>query len=171
MQLMTHPFRALFLLFVFSGFAWTQGAMAAPPINDAAALAELKTGKGVFLVDINGPKKTAFYLETILGTYQGMKSQGVTPDFVLVFIGPTVQYLSTEPSDELEFEYQAELQSIATSVEALNTLGVRLEVCAVATRVFGIDNTTILPGMHMVGDGFISLIGWQSQGYRLVPVF
>ncbi|ODU00321.1 MAG: hypothetical protein ABS89_09155 [Thiobacillus sp. SCN 63-1177] len=47
----------------------------------------------------------------------------------------------------------------------------RHEVCAVATRVFNVDNATILPGMQLVGDGFISLIGWQTQGYKLVPLF
>jgi hypothetical protein len=44
-------------------------------------------------------------------------------------------------------------------------------VCSVATRVFGIDNNTILSGMKPVSDGFISLIGYQAQGYHLVPVF
>jgi len=29
----------------------------------------------------------------------------------------------------------------------------------------------ILPGMTLVGDGFISLIGYQAQGYHLVPVY
>ena len=140
-------------------------------INDAAALAGLEVGKGVFLIDFTNPKKTAFYLDVIRGTHAGMLKQGVEPDFVLVFIGKTVAYLTTKPGDELEFEYQDELQSIASSVEALHQGGVRMEVCAVATRVFGIDNDTILPGMDMVGDGFISLIGWQNQGYKLVPIF
>jgi hypothetical protein len=44
-------------------------------------------------------------------------------------------------------------------------------VCAVATKVVGVDNQTILPEMKVVGDGFISLIGWQTQGYKLVPIF
>jgi hypothetical protein len=25
--------------------------------------------------------------------------------------------------------------------------------------------------MDVVGDGFISLIGWQTQGHKLVPIF
>ena len=141
------------------------------PINDAAALADLKVGKGVFLIDFNSPKKTAFYLDIIRGTHAGMRRQGVEPDFVLVFIGPTVAYMTTEPSEELALEYGDELQSIADSVAALHELGVRMEVCAVACQVFGIDVDTVLPGMHVVGDGFISLIGWQSQGYKLVPIF
>lgn len=142
-----------------------------PVINDRAALADLKAGKGVFLVDIGDAKKLKFYLEVIQGTYKGMKDQGVDPDFVLVFIGPSVKYLSTSPSAEIEQAVGDVLMEIESNVEALASLGVRQEVCAVATRVFGIDNKTILPGMSLVADGFISLIGYQAQGYHLVPVY
>jgi len=117
------------------------------------------------------PKKTAFYLDIIKGTHEGFVKQNVKPDMVLVFIGKTVEYLTTKPSDELALEFETELKSISQKVEELQALGVRMEVCAVATKVFGIDNDTILPGMKVVGDGFISLIGWQTQGYKLVPIF
>jgi intracellular sulfur oxidation DsrE/DsrF family protein len=140
-------------------------------IDDAAALGDLKTGKGVFLVDIGEPKKLNFYLEVIQGTYKGMKNQGVEPDFILVFIGPSVKYLSTSSSEGTELVADGILMEIESNVEALAALGVRQEVCAVATRVFGIDNKTLLPGLTLVGDGFISLIGYQSQGYHLVPVY
>lgn len=142
-----------------------------PVINDRAALADLKTGKGVFLVDIGEPGKLNFYLEVIQGTFKGMKSQGVEPDFVLVYIGPSVKYLTTSPSAEAEEAAGGVLLEIESSVAKLASLGVRQEICAVATRVFGIDNDTVLPGLTLVGDGFISLIGYQAQGYHLVPVF
>jgi intracellular sulfur oxidation DsrE/DsrF family protein len=140
-------------------------------INDKASLADLKIGKGVFLVDIGDPKKLNFYLEVIQGTHKGMVDQGVEPDFILVYIGPSVKYLTTEPSAEAEEEAGGVLLDLESNVAKLAELGVRQEVCAVATRVFGIDNDTVFPGMTLVGDGFISLIGWQEQGYRLVPVF
>ena len=140
-------------------------------INDQAALGDLKTGKGVFLVDIGDPKKLNFYLEVIQGTYKGMKSQGVEPDFILVYIGPSVKYLTTSPSDAVENEAGGILLDIESNVASLVELGVRQEICAVATRVFGIDNKTLVSGLTLVGDGFISLIGYQAQGYHLVPVF
>lgn len=140
-------------------------------INDQAALGDLKVGKGVFLVDIGEAKKLNFYLEVIQGSYKGMKEQGVEPEFILVFIGPSVKYLSTSPSPETEQEAGGVLLDIESNVEALAALGVKQEVCAVATRVFGIDNKTLLAGLTSVGDGFISLIGYQSQGYHLVPVY
>ena len=142
-----------------------------PATNDRAALAGLDVGRGVFLVDIGDANTLNLYLRLIQGTYQGMKEQGVKPDFVLVFIGPSVKFLSTSPSPEIEQAAGGVLMEIESSVEALASLGVRQEVCSVATRVFGIDNKTILPGMKPVSDGFISLIGYQAQGYHLVPVF
>lgn len=146
-------------------------SLAVAETKDTAALGDLKQGKGVFLVDIGEPGKLAFYLKAIQGTHQGMKAQGVTPDFILVYIGPSVKYLTTKPDDDLVFEHQDALESIAESVAALGELGVRQEICAVATRAFAIDNGALLPALSLVGDGFISLIGWQAQGYHLVPVF
>ncbi len=144
---------------------------AEPVIDDRSSLSDLKVGKGVFLVDIGNAKKLNFYLEVIQGTYKGMKAQGVEPDFILVYIGPSVKYLSSAPSSETEQEAGGLLLEIESNVEALAELGIRQEVCAVATRVFGIDNKTIFSDLTLVGDGFISLIGYQSQGYHLVPVF
>ena len=147
-------------------------APAAPAtIDDSAALAGVTETKSVFLIDFTDAKKTAFYMDIIRGTHDGLVRQGVTPNMVLVFIGPTVQYLTTEPTDELAMEFEGELKSIAASVKALKEKGVRMEVCAVATDVFGVDNATVLPEMDVVGDGFISLIGWQTQGHKLVPIF
>jgi len=142
-----------------------------PEINDKTALSDLKIGKGVFLVDIGDAKKLNFYLEVIQGTYQGMKSQGVEPDFVLVYIGPSVKYLTTSPSAEVEEATGDVLLDIESNVDKLAVLGVKQEICAVATRVFKIDNNALYPGLTLVGDGFISLIGYQAQGYHLVPVF
>ena len=161
--------RSLYALLLLFG---SQHLLAgSPAINDQAALADLKVGKGVFLVDIGDAKKLNFYLEVIQGTYKGMRDQGVKPDFILVYIGPSVKYLTSSPSDETEEAVGPLLMDIEANVAKLAALGVRQEICAVATRVFGINNKTILPGLTLVGDGFISLIGYQAQGYHQVPVF
>ncbi len=149
----------------------TAATATADDIDDSAALGELQRGQGVFLVDIGDPNKLAFYLEVIEGTHANLVRQDVEPDFVLVYIGPSVKYLTTTPDENIEFEHAEALSRIAASTQRLGELGVRQEICAVATRVFGIDNETVLPDLTLVGDGFVSLIGWQAQGYHLVPVF
>ena len=153
------------------GLALLLPAHADTPANDARALGDLERGQGVFLVDIGDPGKLAFYLEVIEGTHANLLRQDVTPDFVLVYIGPSVKYLSRTPDEDALFEHHDALERIAASIARLEALGVRQEVCAVATRVFGIENDSLLPGLSLVGDGFVSLIGWQAQGYHLVPVF
>ena len=140
-------------------------------INDKVALNGIKEAKSVFLIDFTNVKKTAFYLNIIEGTHKGFVSQGVKPDMVLVFIGETVKYLSTKPDEAFEMENEEDLISIQKSIKTLASLGVRMEVCAVATKVFNVDNSTIPKEMNVIADGFISLIGWQTQGYKLVPIF
>ena len=90
---------------------------------------------------------------------------------VLVFIGETVKYLSTKQDEAFEMENEEDLISIQKSIKTFASLGVRMEVCAVATKVFNVDNNTIPKEMNVIADGFISLIAWQTQGYKLVPIF
>lgn len=167
-----HTLKALVVILFTAFVTWHGAVPAAEPISDSAALNGVKEAKAVFLVDIGNAKKTALYLD-IIGdsTHARLERQGVKPDFVLVFIGPTVKFITTKPEDEIALEFEDELKSIASSVKRLDDLGVRMEVCSVATEVFGIRNETLLPEMDLVGDGFVSVIGWQAQGYQLVPVY
>ncbi|WP_122893085.1 DsrE family protein [Arcobacter peruensis] len=143
----------------------------AKEINDSAALNGIKEAKSVFLIDFTDVKTTAFYMKIIEGTHKGFTDQGVKPKMVLVFIGKTVKFLSTQQDEAFEMENEEELNSIQESIKNFSKLGVRMEVCAVATKVFNIDNNTIPKEMDIVADGFISLIGWQTQDYKLVPIF
>lgn len=139
--------------------------------NDSVALNGIKEAKGVFLIDFKTAKKTAFYMDLIVGTYEGLKRQGVEPEMVVVVIGPTVQFLSKEAKPELAFEYEESFDSIQRSIQALAERNVRIEICAIATDVFKVDNDKLPQVLDVVADGFISLIGWQTQNYKLVPVF
>ena len=159
----------MFVIILFAGQASVMAG--AVTINDASALGKLKTGKGVFLVDIGDVKKLNFYLEIIQGTHKSMQRQGVKADFVLVYIGPSVKYLSNKSAEKNPDVDEALLMKIEANIEALADLGVRQEVCSVATEVFGIKNDSLFEDLKIVGDGFISLIGYQQQGYHLVPVF
>jgi intracellular sulfur oxidation DsrE/DsrF family protein len=159
------------VLFFIATLALFNSTIYASEINDKASLNGIKEAKGVFLIDFTDVRTTAFYLKIIEGTHKGFIKQGVKPDLVLVFIGKTVKYLSTEQDEAFELENEDHLMSIQNSIQNLSEAGVRLEVCAVATKVFNIDNKNIPKEMNIVADGFISLIGWQTQGYKLVPIF
>ena len=61
-------------------------------------------------------------------------------------------------------------EEIRELVAELKKKGVRIEVCAVATRVFKVDNSALIPDILLVGNVLTSLIGYQNKGYALIPV-
>lgn len=139
--------------------------------NDAAALKGVKQGKGIFLLNVDSPQKAALYLSIISDTHKTMAEQKVKPDFIIVFVGSTVRFLTTSPDAELAGKQQDALSSIAASITELKKKGVRMEICEIATNFFKVPNDKLLPELKLIGNGFTSLIGYQSKGYGLVPIF
>ena len=56
-------------------------------------------------------------------------------------------------------------------VAALDAMGVRLEACGVALKGMDLEPSDVISEVHPVGNGYISAIGYQAQGYALVPVY
>lgn len=153
-------------------FSLTVGMDAwAGQVTDAAALKGVKQGKGIFLIDLDSPQKTALYLNIIKDTHESMIAQKTKPDFIVVFIGPTVRFLTAEPDVALGAKPQESLASIAASIKALKAKGVKMEVCQVATTFFKVPTDSLLPELTLINNGFISLIGYQAKGYGLIPIF
>ena len=152
------------LAFALTLVAW--GVPAASMADEGqAALAGLDAVKAVFLVNQGSPAATARYLKGVQATLSMLAEEGVKPSAVLVFLGKPVQYITTQPDESIAAEHGKELASIAESITGLQSLGARMEVCTAATRHFGVDNATLLPGMFTVPNGLVSLIGWQAKGY------
>jgi len=137
--------------------------------NDVPSIAAMKTAKGVYFLNIDHPRMLAGYLKAVEATHttRGPK-MNLKLDPVVVVIGPTVQFLTNKPLDKFALEFPKELASIKKSVAALHNAGVRFEVCEVAAQTFGVEKTSFFSEMHFVSDGFLSLIGWQEQGYSLI---
>ncbi|MFZ2224467.1 MAG: DsrE family protein [Candidatus Deferrimicrobium sp.] len=145
------------LVFSLSGMGLAWGD-AAP--NDRDALKGLDTCKVIFDVRISDPEKMIFNLELIKETLEGMRRQGVKPVMIAAFRGPGVKLLGREGTTE----------EIRDLIVELNKKGVRMEVCAVATRVFKVDNSALVPDVVLDGNVLTSLIGYQNKGYALIPV-
>lgn len=55
-------------------------------------------------------------------------------------------------------------------IQELAKQGVRFEACAIATRLFHVDNASMISDVKVVGNTFISLIGYQAKGYAVIPI-
>jgi intracellular sulfur oxidation DsrE/DsrF family protein len=87
-----------------------------------------------------------------------------------VFIGPSVKLISKN-REGFSPEDQKSLDEIANTISAMSKDGINLEICLVAAKVFNVDPASVLPEIKRVGNGWISMIGYQAQGYSLVPVY
>lgn len=144
-------------------------AQAATVIDDSAALQGVQSAKGLFDVAVSEADSLEFYLKVIQRTYDDMVRQGQKPDLVIAFRGPAVRLINTEIWSFSE-EDQETLKRASVLLARLKELGVTLEACSVATELFKVDNATILPEIHVVGNTFVSLIGYQAKGYGVVPI-
>lgn len=146
------------LALAFSGLTTT--AFAAP--DDSVALGDLTEGKILFDINLSVAESLPLYLNVIQQTYDGLEDQDVTPDFVIAFRGMAVTFITDAAAAELK-----------TQIETLAALpNVRFEACAVATGLFKVDNTKILPEITVVGNTFISAAGFGSstKGYATIPI-
>jgi intracellular sulfur oxidation DsrE/DsrF family protein len=137
--------------------------------NDRAALQGVKTGKGLFDINISEAGKLPLYLQVIKETHAALKAQGVKPELIVAFRGAAVPFVSTERKGRSAEQLEVLAKSDALIGE-LARLGVKFEACAVAARLFGVDQASILPGIRVVGNTFVSLIGYQTKGYALIPI-
>lgn len=128
--------------------------------NDRYALKGLKQAKAIFDVRLAELDKVLFNLGLIKETWEGINAQGVKPSLIVSLRGPAVRLFTRDLAPQELVELLAELKK----------MGVRIEICSVATRVFKVDNARLLPEVILVGNVLTSQIGWQHKGYALITL-
>ncbi len=143
----------------------------ATELNNQEALAGIKEIKVVYDIRKANPQLLLAYLKGIESNRNNLALEGVKATQRVVFIADAVKYITTKPSEEVSMEHGDLLPKIAEQIKRLKSLGVDMEVCSAATAAYKIDNATILQEIKVVRSGFLSVMGWQAQGYQLVPVY
>jgi len=128
--------------------------------NDREALAGLKSAKVIFDVRVADLEKLVFNLKLFKETMEGIAAQGVKPEMVVTFRGPTVKILNAAALDE----------EALSLLRDLKKKGVQFEVCAVAMRILKADPAGLVPEVKLVANVFNSLIGYQNKGYATIAI-
>ena len=138
--------------------------------NDKAALAGLIDGKVIWDVNADDPVRLARQFKIMARTYDDLKNQDVIPLMVFAFRGASTTFVSNN-LDAFGDEQRAAVEDIQATIKALAAKeGVTMEVCAIASNRMGVAPDSLLPEMHLVGNSFCSLIGYQGDGYALIPI-
>ncbi|QKI88327.1 DsrE family protein [Thiomicrorhabdus xiamenensis] len=143
----------------------------AAELNNKEAMQGLESMHVIYDIRKSNPNAMLVYLKGIESNRSNLIKEGVEPYQRIVFIARSVKFITTQPSEEVEMQYGPVLEKVAAQIARLLELGVKMEVCSAATAAFNVDNDTLLPGIKPVRSGFLSVMGWQAQGYQLVPVY
>ena len=138
--------------------------------QEYAALKGVKSIKVVFDVRTGIPKVAALQLKLIRQTNKDLIAEKKAPISTVVFLSQSVKLVSTN-REGFTPEDLPLLDEIAEGVAALAKDGIGLELCLVAARFHKVDPASVLPEITKVENGYISIIGYQAQGYTLVPVY
>jgi intracellular sulfur oxidation DsrE/DsrF family protein len=134
------------------------------------SMKDVKSTKVVFDERESNPKNAAFHLKGIHQTYKELATMKKNPVFVVVFIGPSVKLISKN-REGFSPEDLKSLDEIANTISVMAKDGISFEMCLVAAKFFNVDPASVLPEIKRVGNGWIPIIGYQAQGYSLVPVY
>lgn len=137
--------------------------------DDKAALAGLSEVKIAFDLQNGDAKALLRQLEVIDETRQSLIKQGVKPDFVITFRGPATKLVQKD-QNQIKAEDREIAANIAKKIDALRAAdGVAgIEQCGVAVRLAGTKEADVIPGIKLVGNGWISLAAYQAKGYGYI---
>jgi uncharacterized protein len=150
------------LFAAFSGNAFSE---------EYPALKGLKSVKAVFGFEMGNPQNALVHLQVI---HQTFKDRNIwigkkKPEFVVVFYGPSVKLASKNRSGFAAGD-QKTLDEYASTISAMAKDGIKFEICLIAVKLLGVEPSSILPEIKQVGNGWISVIGYQGKGYSFVQV-
>jgi intracellular sulfur oxidation DsrE/DsrF family protein len=163
----THNITCLLLATAFFAMLSTS-ALSAEYDN---ALKGVKSYNAVFEVTQENPKVANIVFWAVKNAYEvaEVKALGKVPGIAVVFHGPAVKMLSSDMTPYNEAEW-SEVDKFQETLRQMKKDGVKLEVCLYAVKVMGVDKAKIMPEVDQVGNGFVSVIGYQMQDYAVVRI-
>ena len=160
--------------FILCTLLCLSSAQAAEPLDtglkDTEALHSLTNARGVFMLDVKDPGRMGHVLKVIEETRAGIAKQNVKPELIVVVIGPSVAFL-TKDRRGIAYTDQRAVSELQGVIGKLKKAGIRTEACGIALRGMDVAPNAVIPEVTAVGNGYISAIGYQAQGYQLVPVY
>lgn len=133
------------------------------------ALRGLDESHVYFDINTGDPNKLVLRLELLHRTVVKMRDEGVAVTAIAGIRGNASRFLTSGSHYVLE-EDSDKKEKIRQWVTRLSEEGIRMEQCSIAADLLGIEYKDFLPELTVVDNGYISLIGYQHQGYAVVPM-
>ncbi len=139
--------------------------------DEYPALKGVKGIRTVFDVSLGSPQvaNVVFWAVRNVSNDKSTLALSESPQVAVVFHGPAVKMISTDRPG-FNASDNAALDQLARTIREMKNDGIRFEVCDYALKVMDVDPETIMPEIDHVGNGFISIAGYQAQGYAAITI-
>src|SRR5210317_1443583 len=138
-------------------------------LQNKAALEGVTNSNAVYDISPGG-KRLLGQLNVIHKTYEQLVAFGQNPKFILAFRGGATKFVTTGDKYISSKDLKVK-KKIQQKIKDMNELGAKMELCGIAAKGNKVNESDFLPGIEVVANGYISVIGYQSKGYNLVPIY
>jgi intracellular sulfur oxidation DsrE/DsrF family protein len=145
------------------------GVSAAAAETKARALQGLKHVKIVVDMNVGDPALLLTRMELLDKTYRQIAAGGGKTSVVVAFRGKASFFVTKGDGYVAADEKDAKLR-VKAWIERFKKNGFVLEQCALAAEMLDIDVQDFLLEVNVVENGYVSLIGYQQQGYAYLPM-
>ncbi|MBL0380178.1 MAG: DsrE family protein [Desulfofustis sp. PB-SRB1] len=144
-------------------------AVSAPAASHGDGVRGVDEVKVYFDVNVGDPALLLKRLKLIERTIDDLVESGVSVTAVAGFRGGASRYVTVEDYYVIEDEVDIKEQ-IQTHIKMLADAGLSLEQCRIAATAREIEVADALPEIEIVTNGYVAMIGYQAQGYAVVPM-
>jgi hypothetical protein len=133
------------------------------------SLSGVTTTKIVVDVNVENPDLLLKRMYLLDKTYRQLVNAGKKPVVVMAFRAKASLYITKGDAYVAPEQKQAK-EEMKDWIEHFSKLGFSIEQCGLAADMLKIKATDFLPQVEVVENGYVSLIGYQHQGYAYLPM-
>jgi intracellular sulfur oxidation DsrE/DsrF family protein len=137
--------------------------------DNSVSLAGLKKAQVYFDVNLKDDDLLVLRMDLLDRTTRHLQEADVDTSVVIGFRGAASRFITRDDHYVLD-EQVANKIKIQNWIKHFAKQGFRVEQCALAAEILDIPPDDFLPEVKIVGNGYVSLIGYQAQGYAVVPM-
>ena len=137
--------------------------------DNREALEGIKNAQVYFDVNLKDDDLLVLRMELLDRTTRHLQEADVDATVIIGFRGAASRFITKDDHYVLD-EQVANKIKIQNWIKQFAKQGFRIEQCALAAEILDIPPDDFLPEVSVVGNGYVSLIGYQAQGYAVVPM-
>ncbi len=161
--------RTMCVTIIFLVAMFASNGFSAQTYNNGNAFTGVKGARVYFDVNVGEPEKLIIRLQLIESTYNQLVASGVSPQVVVGIRGKASNFFTRDGGYVLDADVPLK-KKIASRIDQFKAQGFQLEQCAIAADMQNIPTADFLPQLEVVSNGYVSMIGYQTQGYAFVPM-